>query len=279
VTAWFYPWKYRSQEEVWRGLLAEVIIACLSKTTDKVAKSDIADFGHFLGKSFLSLLSGVKLKLGIADVDLKAVGEAVKETEDFLHPESAYLNEFEIVLKRWVANTLDPNARMVVFIDDLDRCDAKITLRVLEALKLFLSIEKLIFVVGVDRTVVDQLVRKNYDDFGLSEDKSEDYLAKMFQVEIPIGQVEGRVREFLDSLLERNDEWNALGSVKNAQEVFHNVIRSLTGLSSREAKRLVNISLIAGAGVRLAGEAGVDGKKAGASSRPGGAALSHSPYS
>jgi hypothetical protein len=46
VTAWFYPWKYRSQEEVWRSLVAEVIIACLSETTDKAAKSDIADFGR-----------------------------------------------------------------------------------------------------------------------------------------------------------------------------------------------------------------------------------------
>ena len=32
-TAWFYPWKYQTREDVWRGLVAEVIIACLGAET------------------------------------------------------------------------------------------------------------------------------------------------------------------------------------------------------------------------------------------------------
>ncbi len=37
-----------------------------------------------------------------------------------------------------------------------------IALQVLEALKLYLNIERLMFVVGVDKTVVDLLVVKRY---------------------------------------------------------------------------------------------------------------------
>ena len=35
VPAWFYPWKYQEREDVWRGLVAEVILACLARPMTK----------------------------------------------------------------------------------------------------------------------------------------------------------------------------------------------------------------------------------------------------
>ncbi len=87
---------------------------------------------------------------------------------------------------------------MVIFIDDLDRCMPEIALQVLEALKLYLNIEKLIFVVGVDKTVIDKLVKEHYKQLGLDEDKSKNYLAKMFQVEVQVEPSEQQISDFLD---------------------------------------------------------------------------------
>jgi predicted KAP-like P-loop ATPase len=88
---------------------------------------------------------------------------------------------------------------MVVFIDDLDRCMPQIALLVLEALKLYLNLPKLVFVVGVDRSVVIKLVSEHYNELGLKDEKSRDYLAKMFQVEATVAPSEPEVADFLEN--------------------------------------------------------------------------------
>lgn len=144
-SVWFYPWKYHSKEDVWRGLVSEVIIESLAienVTVEKVVNAG-KRFGMFLGKAFLRVLAGVKLKAsaGVAEgeVGLSVIKEAVAEYQEAAHPEKAYLNEFENSLEIWLRSTLGKNERMVIFIDDLDRCMPEVALEVLEALKLYLS--------------------------------------------------------------------------------------------------------------------------------------------
>ena len=66
-------------------------------------------------------------------------------------------------------------ARGSLYRRNLDRCSPAITLEVLEAIKLYLNIEPLVFIVGLDRHVVDAIVGKDYEDKGLSPRKSEQY--------------------------------------------------------------------------------------------------------
>ena len=65
-TAWFCPWKYQEREEVWRGLVAEVILACLDgkNYTLKSFTRDAKDLGRFLDRSIIHILSNVKVSGG-----------------------------------------------------------------------------------------------------------------------------------------------------------------------------------------------------------------------
>jgi hypothetical protein len=58
-TAWFYPWKYHVKEDVWRGLVAEVILACLKRSPASLEKSigEAKEFGKYLGRSFFAILT------------------------------------------------------------------------------------------------------------------------------------------------------------------------------------------------------------------------------
>jgi hypothetical protein len=150
----------------------------------------------------------------------------------------------------------------VVFIDDLDRCLPNVALEVLEALKLYLNIENLVFVVGVDSGDIDELVKKHYEKLGLSEKKSEHYMAKMFQVEVTVGPSETQVEAFLDSQLEEIGErthqyWTEqLDSEQQAS--FRQVVLSLADGNPQELKRLLNGSLMHGSGALHAdGEGGL----------------------
>lgn len=142
---------------------------------------------------------------------------------------------------------------MVIFIDDLDRCLPAVALQVLEALKLYLNIDDLIFVVGVDRVVIDQLIQKLYGDIGLEADKSRYYLAKMFQVEVTIGPTELQAEGFLDKQLgaigaHTNQYWaSRLG--EDERRLIRSIVLRLAQRNPREIKRLINSVLIHGAGV------------------------------
>ena len=247
-TAWFYPWKYQERDDVWRGLVAEVILACL-KDEDydlEAFTRDAKDLGRFLGRSFINVLASVKFDVGGVGVNSAALKKIADDFADTATPESAYLNEFETVMGAWVQRSLKKSERLVVFIDDLDRCMPDIALQVLEALKLYLNIEQLIFVVGVDKTVVDQLVVKRYDEMGVKEEKALDYLAKMFQVEIPLAPTEWEVEEFFAGIVAGNETWERLD---HREDALRPVIINLAKRSPREVKRLVNSALIHALGV------------------------------
>ena len=248
-TAWFYPWKYQSREDVWRGLIAEVIVACLDHSDLDATKllAETKDLVQFLGKSLFSVLTAAKIKYGVGEFSVPK--ELADIAEEYIAPQSAYLNEFETVFQAWVEKSLGKNERLVVFIDDLDRCQPQIALQVLEALKLYLNIKNLIFVVGVDNTVVNELVIKHYDELGVDKKKALQYLAKMFQVEVPVAPSEPQMAEFLDNIVTDNSAWKELS--ETAQYVFRKVIGNLAERSPREIKRLVNSSLMAGAGARM----------------------------
>ena len=255
---WFYPWKYQSKEDVWRGLVAEVIIESLSindVTVPKVVNA-AKRFGMFLGRSFVHALANLTLKVetpdaaGLkvgAELSLSSIKDILAEYREASHPEKAYLNEFEDTLRSWVQDSLGEKDRMIIFIDDLDRCMPEVALQVLEALKLYLNIENLIFVVGVDREVIDTLVSEHYKDLGLNPEKSANYLAKMFQVEVTLEPSEGQVEAFLDEQLTDLPYWkDQLDDVP--QEALRRVILKLAGRNPRELKRLLNSALIGGAG-------------------------------
>ena len=164
-----------------------------------------------------------------------ALKDIARDLADTAAPEAAYLNEFETVMRDWVKRSLKKNERLVVFIDDLDRCMPDVALQVLEALKLYLNIERLMFVVGVDKTVVDQLVVERYKRMGVDETKALDYLAKMFQVEIPLAPTEWEVEVFFADIVAKNETWKNL---EHRQDALEPVIMNLAKRSPREVKRL-----------------------------------------
>ena len=250
---WFYPWKYHTKDDVWRGLVAEVIIKSITVSDATVARVVTAakQFGLFLGRSFLHALSSIKVNAAGVEVSPgQAIDEIYKDWRQTAHPEKAYLNDFEDTLRRWVKDTIGEAERMVIFIDDLDRCMPDVALQVLEALKLYLNIEKLIFVLGVDRTVIDELVKKHYEKLGLKPDKSKNYLAKMFQVQVNVDVHHEQIKGFLKEHLKDIDLWNHELS-EDQRGIFFGRIMSLCGRNPREVKRLINGAMMYGSGILL----------------------------
>ena len=81
-------------------------------------------------------------------------------------------------------------SRLVVFIDELDRCRPDTILDTLEAIKLFLFEGKVAFVIGADERHISYAVKSKFKDIeGIQIDIGKEYLEKLIQYPIRIPQL------------------------------------------------------------------------------------------
>jgi predicted KAP-like P-loop ATPase len=95
------------------------------------------------------------------------------------------IREFHKDFGKLIAQT---NAdRVIVLIDDLDRCNPDTVISTLEAIKLFLFAEKTIFIVSADERLINYAVKKRFPELPSHDyDVSKDYLEKLIQFPIRI---------------------------------------------------------------------------------------------
>ncbi|PKJ54743.1 KAP family P-loop NTPase fold protein [Bacillus sp. SN10] len=88
---------------------------------------------------------------------------------------------------------------LVILIDDLDRCNPDRIVETLEAIKLFLSVEKTTFIIAMDENIITYSIKRKYpqlDKEGL--DVSIDYIEKIIQLPIRIAELaESDVKNYM----------------------------------------------------------------------------------
>ena len=88
--------------------------------------------------------------------------------------------------------------KIVIFIDDLDRCSPKKALEVLESIKVFLDIEGFIYVIGLSEDKVVQLIEVAYKEVGI---KGVEYLQKIIQLQMVIPSWDPDIEELIEKTL------------------------------------------------------------------------------
>lgn len=122
-------------------------------------------------------------------------------------------NDFNELSKQLIENNANTNGdaefkidRIVLYIDDLDRCRSEIVIQVLEAVHLILAFELFVVVVGVDprwlsESLSNQFINLNSNDTENNKASTSDYLEKIFQIPFKLKELEtSSKRELIDSL-------------------------------------------------------------------------------
>jgi energy-coupling factor transporter ATP-binding protein EcfA2 len=123
------------------------------------------------------------------------------------------LDQFQQHLRTLIAEWISARGRrLVIFIDDLDRCLPEQAVSVLEAIKIFLDIPGCLFVLGVDREIIERGILVRYKEFALDAAAAERvgqaaalfpvgeraYLEKIVQVPFELPPLdEAAIRRFL----------------------------------------------------------------------------------
>lgn len=105
----------------------------------------------------------------------------LKEVDEDSAPEQmhAFREEFEELLER---ADID---RLVVLVDDLDRCLPEVAIETLEAIRLFLFVPRAAFVIAADEGMIEYAVRQHFPDLPIATGPAtyaRNYLEKLVQV-------------------------------------------------------------------------------------------------
>lgn len=93
---------------------------------------------------------------------------------------------------------------IVVYIDDLDRCNPKRIIECLEAVKLFVSVDRTAFVIGADERIIEYAIKQHYPIEQKKEEISSpfsDYLEKLIQLPYKLPRLSGHEQETYITLL------------------------------------------------------------------------------
>ena len=129
--------------------------------------------------------------------------------------------------------------KLLVFIDDLDRCSLENMLEILDMTKIFLSISNAVFVVAVDMSKAELAWSWKYAKEGIPSREGQKYLEKIFQVPTGIPKPnEEQVKDYIRSLIPK------------MPDDFLDLLSKTGPKNPRNIKRLLNlISLRSNVGV------------------------------
>ncbi len=162
MTIWFDAWRYQNEPSLVVALLQEMrrqmpnlpaFIAKGKKFTE-IAMTSVLD----------SLGQIAKLISFEALPDVAKIENRGAQWEREHHAQILATNSIHEHLKQAFASLLPKGdtTRIVIFIDDLDRCNPKAAMRLLEGLKIYLSIEKCVFVLGMNEGVLVDAIAEEF---------------------------------------------------------------------------------------------------------------------
>lgn len=130
--------------------------------------------------------------------------------------------------------------RIVVLIDDLDRCSPDRVVELIEAVRLLMDVEGFVFVLAIDYEVLLDAIRHKYQHAD-----AEKFIEKIVQVPFWIPSLQIEDENLLSSLIPQWEElrqyWFAGVDAKKLQRIFKLALRG----NPRQIKRLMNSYLVA----------------------------------
>jgi predicted KAP-like P-loop ATPase len=160
-TIWFDAWEYERLDPT---------LALMQKIELKYSDHNKKRTKQILTGTLLAF-SDIALKT-YAGIDLQRVKRYYKSSVE-------QISTISEQLKKAIGN----DGRLIVFIDDPDRCMIDNVLSMLEAIKLFLTV-RVIFILALDMSKIERAWELRYHGYPSASQESKDHIEKIFQLEV-----------------------------------------------------------------------------------------------
>ena len=163
VTVWFEAWRYQNETAPVVALIQEIRreLSLPARIREKTAK-----LGSVTVSALLDSVDKAAKLIGwenapLAPQRIQSIGE---QWEKEHYAATLQTDSVQDVLTQAISHLLpaqkkgSSTPRVVVFIDDLDRCSAEAAFRLLEGLKIYLNLPNCVFVLGMNQQVVTEAI-------------------------------------------------------------------------------------------------------------------------
>ena len=243
-TIWIGPGKYSRAENVRRALVGSVYVDLKARIQIKALSKQLKETGT-LSASVLNSLSGA--------------GKTEGEIEQLFSTQPTPKDPFEERFTSLLDQLLEEGKRLVIFMDDLDRCSPQVVMEVTNAIKLYLDMPRTVFVISASPDITERGAHRRLHEHVPEEGKasekpdkgkeanipevdpgpvgSRDYIEEIVQLSFPLPEPErGELEEFI---VGNAGKLGLKDDYKGWRQDLVNIAIAAAGSNPRDLKRLL----------------------------------------
>jgi hypothetical protein len=193
TVVWFEAWRYQHDQAPIVALLQEIRtqLPWYSKALQESKK-----MGEVTVRSALLAFEDLTRKIGIQASKIQEVGERwEQENLATVLPSHMVRQHLEHALRTLLGESKAKKQprRLVVMIDDLDRCESQSAYKLLEGIKIYLNLPNCVFVLGMNQSIIEGAVAEHIpktEDSALRSLRAREYMEKLCQtlIHLPIAR-------------------------------------------------------------------------------------------
>ncbi len=180
---WFEAWRYQNESAPIVALLHEIRsqLAWHVKLSEKTKKLLAVTI-----RGALLSLEDLTKKIGFQASKIEEAGRTWEQEHlAAALPSHTIRKQLEEAIYGLIAPGVEKkdrqNQRLVVLIDDLDRCEGDAAYRLLEGLKIYLNLPNCVFVLGMNQQVVEDAIAEHIPKSADCRQRSQAYMEKLCQ--------------------------------------------------------------------------------------------------
>jgi KAP-like P-loop domain-containing protein len=227
LPVFFDAWRYERADHIVVPLLHSVDRAIQARATSDV-KQKVKD-------ALLSVVRSLTISMGPLTIDPARALDAPASERDLGLMNEAFTRPYQDMQN---ISTALAGRRIVVMIDDLDRCSSEKVVSTLEAINLVMDVPGFVFVLALDYDVLVRAVVERYPHAS-----GHVFIEKMVQVPVRVPRIDVQPDRFLPDLLPGWDAQSAGLPAAFVPAVYDVASRALE-FNPRQIKRLVNSMLV-----------------------------------
>ena len=224
----------------------ETLISIINEIIDSVSEVDGKWSSAAKAKQALQgVVKGVA-RVGVSYVAGAAAADAVQDSFEATNSVKKLRTTLKTIIEETAeSNKKNSSMKFVIFVDDLDRLDPPVAVKVLELLKNIFDLKRCVFVLAIDYQVVVKGLKEKFGE--PSEDNEWEFRAffdKIIQLPFMMPMASYNHTNYLANLLEpiKFLDGQTLNSIsKRGEESWlTNIVRFCIGYNPRSMKRLTN---------------------------------------
>ena len=230
LTVFFDAWRYQNEEHMLLPIL-DTLLEYLKRE-----ETHWRELSSKLKRLTASMATAMKIKFPFMEFNGKSALEQWQAEEQVRSDYFGWLSELKEALDD--VRSDDPSRRIVMLIDDLDRCLPPKVVEVLESIKVMLDVPGFIFVLALDELVVGQAIQSYYgQNYSVP---SKDYIKKLVQVEFRLPPL--RTQDVINYVQTLQRRIGRIGG--QASKTLAQVVPIVVGDNPRDVKRFINAVLL-----------------------------------